>query len=204
MPDTLTLLTAAGVFVAMLSALYARWSSVAARQSATIARTTLVATQRAFVFAPQIDTLNIIDPATFLLQAIQIVPTWRNVGLTPARRLVASVDLRIFALDEDPNFSFELAPQGAPRFDVAPQASFQGNVFVVPLEDIQKIVEKKAKLYIWGACEYDDVFDNTPQHLTMYCFEADVAIDPLVPISQLNKETKFLRFRGIAEHNTAT
>jgi len=203
MPDTSTLLTMAGVFVAILAALYARWSGISAKESATIARTALVATQRAFVFAPQIDAVNIIDPATFLLQAIQVVPTWRNAGLTPARQLVASVEHRIFAPDEEPTIYFDLAPPEVVRFDVGLQTTFQGNILVVPLSDIQKIFEQKARMYIFGACQYDDVFQDTPRHLTKYCFEVEVAIDPRIPVNLQNRETKFLRFRAVTEHNVA-
>lgn len=203
MPDTSTLLTTAGVFVAILAALYARWSGISAKESATIARTALVATQRAFVFAPQIDALNIIDPATFLLQAIQVVPTWRNAGLTPARRLVASVEHSMFAPGEAPTISFDPAPPEVVRFDVGPQTTFQGNVLVVPLSDIQKILEQKARMFVFGACQYDDVFQDTPRHLTKYCFEVEVAIDPRIPVNPQNRETKFLRFRAVTEHNAA-
>lgn len=201
--DTPSLLTTAGVFVAVLAALYARWSAVAARESATIARTALLSTQRAFVFAPQVDALNILDPNTFLLQAIQIVPTWRNAGLTPARRLVAYIEHRMFAPNDAITISFDTPPPEVVRFDVAPQTTFRGNALIVSVSDIQLLIEQKCRLFIWGACEYNDVFDGTPHHVTKYCFEVEVAIDPRIPVNPQNTETHFLRFRAATEQNVA-
>jgi hypothetical protein len=124
-------------------------------------------------------------------------------GLTPARRLVASVEHRMFTPVEEPTISFDPAPPEVVRFDVGPQTTFQGNALIVPLSDIQQILEQKARMFIWGACEYDDVFENTPHHLTKYCFEVDIAIDPRIPVNPQSQETKFLRFRAVTEHNAA-
>lgn len=58
-------------------------------------------------------------------------------------------------------------------------------------------------MYIFGACEYQDVFEGTTLHVTKCCFEVEVAFDPLIPINPNNAETRCLCFKAASQHNAA-
>jgi hypothetical protein len=50
----------------------------------------------------------------------------------------------------------------------------------VTLQDFQAIKDGRKHLYVWGWITYNDVFKDTPLHITMVCYEVNVTGEPLL------------------------
>ena len=93
-----------------------------------------------------------------------------NTGQTPTRKAVVNINrgLRPTKLPDDFDF-----PDG-PKSEVAAigaRSTFDTLDFFVSIAEVEKVIEKKQKMYVWGWVDYNDVFERTPRHRTEFCFE---------------------------------
>jgi hypothetical protein len=144
----------------------------AAKQSAEVARQTLEATQRPFVFVNSFE----LQPFANL---IQISPKYENSGSTPTQNMHAWISWKTFPgeppvdfnyPDIDANGNIDTAPKTQPAF-IGPKATSYGGVIFIPVSEIAKIKDKTARIFIWGWIEYDDISPATPRHRTQFCNE---------------------------------
>jgi hypothetical protein len=65
------------------------------------------------------------------------------------------------------------------RISIGPNAIMHSMAFDVTPEDLQSIKDRKAKMYVWGWIEYNDIFDDTERHRSEFCFEVVVIGNPI-------------------------
>jgi hypothetical protein len=144
----------------------------AAQQSADTARAALVNAQRAFVFVASFEA-NQLGGDFFTVAA-----NWKNSGTTPTKNLIIYSFWKYFpeGLLKDYRFP-DLSEDGkelvgpAPPFSslIGPQGNVSGRLFPIPMAIIKAIGDGKGAIYLWGRAEYNDIFPNTPRHITKYC-----------------------------------
>ena len=147
---------------------------VATSRQAQLTREALIADKRAFVFpvdiVPQYDAL---DPVTGE-HNWRFRPAWRNSGDTPSKNLALYVDceLRNTPLPIGHNFIETRQPGNGllpPNSTMNGGAAPFGNA-ITP-QDILDVQANRKFLYLWGWARYYDVFPETPQHVTRFCWQ---------------------------------
>ena len=153
-----------------------------AKRSADIDETALVAGERAFVFPGPISFQY--RPVSAVENRYWFQPTWINSGDTPTKKMRTHIrfHLRDDVLPADFDFRYE-TNEVAPAL-IAPKSSILGPVVPsggVTREDLLAVHQGTKFAYIWGWIKYFDVFPNTPEHITRYCYQIQVNGDPLSP-----------------------
>jgi len=142
-----------------------------------INREALEAVQRAYItFSPAFDTTIKIDPFTHKANSWDFMIPMENSGVTPTRGMTAHID-QWNGHDKLPgNFSYPDTGNAAPQLLVlGPKAKTDlGPVSITP--DVIDALESVPKggswhLYFYGWARYHDIFQATPEHITMFCYE---------------------------------
>jgi hypothetical protein len=127
------------------------------------------------------------------IHSYRICAVIENGGPTPTRMGLINInhELRDDRLPNDFGFldgdKTEFAAIGA-------RGEYQSPHFFVTISDVEKIVAKKKKLYVWGWIDYNDVFDGTPRHRTEFCYD-------ITPDEIPNKGDIYLRFPAFGRFN---
>lgn len=93
-----------------------------------------------------------------------------NVGATPTRFGLGNInwELRDDELPDD----FQFPDGGIVEFAaIGARGTFNTPDFFMTFSNIEKVIAKQKKLYVWGWIDYNDVFEDTPRHRTEYCFD---------------------------------
>jgi hypothetical protein len=172
-----------GVGVQLVLLLFAFHES---RRASDIARDAMVAGQRAFVFAVNVVGLWDLDPATqqynWRLRALI-----RNSGNTPTKNLTMHTSCLLLNHELPKNFDFDsnmTAKIGTGL--LGPKADGFGGVAPVSPEpaltpqDLIDVQKGRKWLYFMGWLRYHDVFPETPQHITRYCWLVTPSGDPTI------------------------
>ena len=151
-------------------------------------RDSLVDVQRAFVYAsPVITPLKGADGNP---QGINIDISWQNSGSTPTREL-SLIDRhnRTPEFEGDP-MPFEKTGIGtSAKAFISPKGSYSSHVEVLGQYELQYILDKRTRYFLYGSASYKDVFNGTKEHVTKYCYQ----ITPFyVSISSPNAAPSFL------------
>jgi len=56
-------------------------------------------------------------------------------------------------------------------FFIGPKATKFSTTLKIPTTLVEQVGDGKARLFVWGRAEYNDVFENTPPHHTEFCNE---------------------------------
>jgi hypothetical protein len=184
----------------------AKISADAAKQSADVARDSLIHTQRAYVRVANFPWLWRGDtdrPGKFFYD---ITPIIENAGNTQ------TVDAKInvnWALRDDPlpeGFDFPFVAQHGFTLIGAHQSVGASNAVI--LDDDLLLVQSGTKyFYIWGVVNYRDVFPGTPERVTEFCAQISRVIgEPLDPRESGNPKgtTLEIYFRIYPEHQKTT
>jgi hypothetical protein len=151
------------------------------RRQADLIERTLIVGERAFVFVERINPLwePISSSGDF---SFTFRPMWKNSGHTQTRRMKTRVnsEFRDTPLPEDFDFRGALAAE-APAL-LGPGAVITGGFDrSYTSTDLDEIKDRKKYLYVWGWTEYNDIFPNTPKHITRYCSQVKVFGDTRQP-----------------------
>jgi hypothetical protein len=156
-------------------------SITAAKDSADIARQSLLSTQRAYVRVVDFPWLWRPDTSRPGKYFYDIIPIVENGGNTQ------TVDLKInvnFALRDEvlpENFDFPFAGPAGISLIGAHQTIRASNLEILD-DDLLAVRDRKKFFYIWGTISYRDVFENTPEHTTEFCTQITRVLgDPLDP-----------------------
>jgi hypothetical protein len=173
----------------------------AANKSAKLNETNMLSTQRAFVFINQFETHVIRD---YLI----ILPKWENSGTTPTKKMTNWVSWKIFTGAPPSDYDFpDLDNAGNPLpsrregliFSIGPKATKFSETLKIPINLVEQVGDGKARLFVWGRAEYNDVFENTPPHHTEFCNEVIIT-----NISREdNKVEASVQFALYGSHNLA-
>jgi hypothetical protein len=152
-------------------------------RQARLTKEALIADKRSFVFAESIQPIWELDKPSGQYYW-RFRPFWRNSGDTPTKRLTLYVDceLRNSLLPVGFNFNQTRIPPGTGM--LGPKAGNLGGlaphmpgVAITP-QDILDIQNGRKFLYLWGWARYFDVFPETPQHITRFCWQMLSVGDP--------------------------
>jgi hypothetical protein len=160
-------------------------------RQAKLTKEALIADKRAFVFAKGVSGFWERDSSNGQFNW-RFRPLWENSGETPTKNMTMHTTcvLRDTQLQLEFNFSHAttdigtalLAPKTSNFGGIGPQAPGPA----ISPQDILDVQNGRKFLYLWGWARYNDVFPNTPQHVTRFAW-AIVAIgnpltyDPDIP-----------------------
>jgi hypothetical protein len=170
----------------LLQAFFLRLSFKEARRGGDIARTAMIASQRAFIFASGI--MGYYEPnATTQQFDWRLRPTWVNSGDTPSRSL--KIHSRLMILDDvlQPGFDFDYETTDTGSGLIGPKATkFGGVVPATPdpaltPQDVADMQASRKWVYLLGWARYRDVFEETPEHITRFCWLVTPVGSPLTP-----------------------
>jgi hypothetical protein len=103
---------------------------------------------------------------------------WNNSGNTPAlsESMLIWVEVVDGVLPVD--FQFDRAVDDHVSAVFGPNMALSSVYAWVSADDIQKFVAGEKTLYLWGWVKYRDVFPNTPERQTRFCYRLSVNGDP--------------------------
>jgi len=129
----------------------------------------------------------------------QIRVVWNNYGSAPTRRLslCATAEIKETVLPDTFNFPYDeghitkgvLLPQTPLSSAYIPWGK------QITPEDIEAIQAGRKFLYVWGWAKYHDAFEDTPQHITKFCWTIDILGNPRTFVPHSSDYTKQLEFR---------
>jgi len=139
-------------------------------------------------------------------------PVWQNSGATPTKNLKIHAwgELRDSRLPD--GFDFDASSQEIGSVGsglIPPRLTLHGGLVppgkALTPSDILQIYEGKKIFYMWGWARYNDVFEDTPQHITRFCWVVTPVGDPLSfkPNSVVAEEKMSFPFLFHTEGNCA-
>jgi hypothetical protein len=163
----------------------ARTSADAANKSAEIAERALIAGQRAFLsvsFVPSVQKILAEDRITHW----NFMPVWKNSGETPTRNMTNHINIRLFDRPIPMDWEFpDIWVANTPVEDrspiplgAAPRDTVNGQTVGVTIDEMKGVVAGTKWLYFWGWATYNDVFPNTPLHVTRFAVRIIAGGDP--------------------------
>lgn len=155
------------------------------KRSIEIAERALVAGERAFIFAQGI--FGQYEDHGGGMYHWRFRPTWENSGDTPTRGLRIYVTSALFDAPPAPGFLIERATDAAGTGLLPPKSRTLGGVTPTPPmpaytpQDLVDVQEGRKFLLMWGWARYFDVFPNTPERVTRFCWAVIPAGNPFNP-----------------------
>jgi len=148
-------------------------AATAALRSADFAEMAVVHAQRAFVFPVDLQSHPTTGPINDDYEHI-ITVIWKNTGATPV------VNCRLFTSWSMPETSLptgfdfpDLAEAIAHRTTIGPGEMRGGYRIRITNKHFREFAEDRRLFYVWGWCEYNDVFVDTQRHRTEFCFRVE-------------------------------
>jgi hypothetical protein len=144
----------------------------AAKESADIAKETLVSTNRAFVFLTTFE-------ANVLGDKLVVAPKFENSGSTPTQNMRSRIAWKFLPWEPPPEYGYpdfdasgnvETSPETRPAF-VGPKATSYGPTIYIPIDRLKAGGER---IFIWGWMEYNDTLKGTSRYRTEFCNEMAV------------------------------
>jgi hypothetical protein len=166
-----------GLGDAKIAALAAQDGALAAKDSADIAKLTMIARDRAYVHHDGFRWISHLSERTGRY-FWRVHPRWINSGNTPTRNLAVHVDydLRDDLLPD--NFVFSYVRGGIPAM-IPPHGIIESQFRDIPADELILIKGGQKFSYVWGTVTYRDVFHDTPDRITRFCVVAiDVTGEP--------------------------
>jgi hypothetical protein len=169
-----------GIDDAGVSADAAKKAAQAAVEQVDITRSGTATTERAYVFCEHIEAVGTGEYGTEEVTKWSFTCIWRNSGKTPTQYAVANVNSRYDPHAGELPFDFKYPDYGnKERISIGPNAIMHTMAFDVTSKDLRSIQNNKAKMFIWGWIEYNDIFDGTGRHRSEFCFELVVVGNPI-------------------------
>jgi hypothetical protein len=152
-------------------------SADAAKEQVAVSRSAL---ERAYVFCEHITSHWTAIKETEEVTKWTFTIVWRNSGKTPTRRAINNTNkwegTHVGALPSD--FDYPDYEASDP-FLIGPKAVMHAGVFDISVETLIAMRAGNTRTYVWGWCDYDDVFAGTPRHRSEFCFEIIVTGNPI-------------------------
>jgi hypothetical protein len=151
-------------------------SIAASEKSADIARDAMVAGERAFVFTTGALAYWTFDPITKLYEW-RFRPNWKNSGDTPTKNMTMHTECELRTTPLPPGFNFDYPTTEIGKALIPPNTGTAGGIAPRPSlpaispQDILDVQAGNKILYFYGWAKYFDVFPETPQHITRFCWQ---------------------------------
>jgi hypothetical protein len=175
-------------------------SAMAAKDSADIAKRSMIASERAYVHQAGV---RFTSHPTLENDRIfwRFHPAWINVGNTPTRnlRIYIKYELLDKPLSSEYEFKYEFDSTQMP-FTLAPRGSIESVHYDIFENDLDAVRLEKKYFYIWGIASYKSVFSETDEHITKFCLQiTNITGYPLQVYS--DKNLLDMSFSGHGKHN---
>jgi hypothetical protein len=178
-----------------------QWGAM--RESNKINRESLIAVQRAFVVAGPTDKAAVkpvMEPSgkeTRIIFQLKL----ENVGATSTKKLTYRLNNYSgpFAMTD----KFKLDDEGPPATGIlGPKSVLALKTETMPQELLDRtgMYPGQHHIYLWGWAKYRDIFNDTPMHLTEFCYEVMPYLES-VPLP--NKRQYAVTFNGCGRYTCA-
>jgi hypothetical protein len=165
----------------------------ATEKAAATARDALITTDRAFVFLEALDPSPVYgrrgSPASghsgWEVRKFVVRPRWRNNGNTPTKDMTVMVNWTTLVgeLPDDFPYLYREGTKAAPMY-LGPEASEWSDAIQLGTWEATRVIEGQQNIFIWGRCDYHDIFDKTPRHYTKWCYRLIFTRTDPLPESQ--------------------
>jgi hypothetical protein len=156
-----------------------RASIAQAKRGADIAEASLVKLQRAFVYTKdfRINWHWYLDDENRFWWGVR--PIYENSGGSQTVDLTTNLNFELRDDPLPPNFAFPLAEDSFNAL-ISPKSTILGGQIAIDGADLLAIRNGTKHLYFWGLIRYNDVFENTGEHISTFCrYITHVVGDPL-------------------------
>jgi hypothetical protein len=196
-PNNITLLATIAI-AAFTGTLW--WST---SRTADIAKRSLTEVQRAFVFVESFDLKQL--PGADPERPFYCSNVWKNSGTTRTVRGRNYISWKPFGEPLPEDFSFPDINQNHkeyPSLLIGPGGTIIGQMLEIPFQYVRRAAEQECHLYVWGWCEYNDVFPGTRRHRTEFCVKIQPVSKPF-DAEEPGKHAAGLQFSYHTKHNGA-
>jgi hypothetical protein len=170
----------------------------ATSKQAELTREALIADKRAFVFATGI--YGFWEPSPTGQYNWRFRPLWQNGGETPTKNMTMHTSCELRNTPLPSGFDFGQAQTGTGF--LGPRATSMGSLAptmaAITPQNLRDVQQQRQFLYLWGWVRYFDVFPNTKEHITRFCWVVIPVGDPFTYVPNDPQHT--LRFTTI--HHT--
>jgi hypothetical protein len=173
-------------------------AAAATETSAKTAREAWITTERAFVFLEDVDVSATYGArgsphspghTGWEVREFIVKPRWRNNGNTPTRDMTVLVNWTPWGADLPEGFSYAYGEDTKPApMYLGPEATEWSDAVHFNAMEVTQVLEGKQSIFIWGRCDYRDVFDGTAAHHTIWCYRL------IFTQTQPRPETQFVAF----------
>jgi hypothetical protein len=174
-----------------------RASVAEAKRAADIAEASLVKLQRAFIF-PRDFLINWhwhFDDENKYWWGIR--PIYENGGSSATADLTTNLNYELRDSPLPADFTFPLAESTFNAL-VGPKSTILGGQIAIEGADLLAIQKGTKHLYFWGILRYNDIFENTGEHITTFCrYITNVVGDPLQRPTEENPVRFFFAMHDI-------
>jgi hypothetical protein len=175
---------------------YAALQHSAMVESNRINREALETVQRAFISLNNFDAKIMTEPTnSFQMSEVTFYPFWKNSGTTPgvkAKDYDNAITMKStlpedFAFPDHDPVSGKERPAGSEGTNrhimyYPPQAVTGAHPLWFNREQVTEFQANRLHLYMYGWTKYHDVFNDTPEHVTMFCYEVTrIVVIPPTP-----------------------
>jgi hypothetical protein len=159
-----------------------QWEAI--KDQTRLTEESLIADKRAFV-AP--DTVMSLweSGQTSGLWNWRLRPRWRNTGGTPTKNLRMHIECEIRNAMLPPGYAFKCDATNVGTGMIPPNTDMLGGIApaypqaAITPQDIIDSQQGRKFIYLWGWARYYDVFPDTVEHLTHFCWLIVVTGDPM-------------------------
>jgi hypothetical protein len=157
---------------------------VATSRQAQLTKEALIADKSAFVFTVNAYQLFEPDKETGLYNW-RFRPTWQNSGDTPTRDMKMYTECMVRNAPLPAGFDFAVTSANIGSGMIPPKSSLHGglapwlNQAAITPQDILDAQAGRKFIYLWGWIKYNDVFPQTPRHITRFCWVMTPIGDPM-------------------------
>lgn len=118
-----------------------------------------------------------VDPGARVVNASFNIEV-KNTGLTLARNVRFWTNTAWRAGEIGPDFDFpEFEGPIIDNSRIPANRSILSGRIPIPREALVGTVRQAGIYYVWGRCDWDDVFPDTPRHWISWCFQLEVVFD---------------------------
>ena len=154
----------------------------AAFRANRIARESAERQLRAYIGFTRVETLTVMDQMREdrprKVHGYQFRVTVENAAATPAIDLTIYGDHCLVETTDPKDPTFNKAQDSEVRSSIGPHSMVHGPMRFITRAEAQRVLDKKARLFIWWRAEYRDVFDNTPDRYVDESWEVFIPTNP--------------------------
>lgn len=162
-----------------------RRAAEAATRSTEIAQQALIAGQRAFVSISSYNLQPVRELISGDIRGWRIGAVLQNTGNTPTRNMEIHVNSKTFDGQMPEAWDFPDLWGNMPKEEwvpapvgIAPKGTASSQFLDVEMTVIKEVINRVKSHYFWAWVTYNDVFPDTPRHVTRFAVNVVISGDP--------------------------